>query len=102
MQVYIRPDLYYYYHYCSTLLLYYCYCYGVFKYYPPLTVTYTISLSLQSIGAAGGESPEEDPHYFDKLPHRSRAAAADQWAWIEAQLQASTAQYVFVGGHYSL
>jgi hypothetical protein len=53
-------------------------------------------------GATGGASPEEDPHYFDSLPSRPKQAAADQWAWIEAQLAASTAQFVFVGGHYSL
>ena len=53
-------------------------------------------------GAAGGESPEVDPHYFDALPHRPRSAASDQWSWIEQQLSASTAQYLLVGGHYSL
>jgi hypothetical protein len=53
-------------------------------------------------GATGGASPEEDASYFAALPPRPRQAAADQWAWIEAQLAASTAQYIFVGGHYSL
>lgn len=53
-------------------------------------------------GSTGGASAEEDPHYFDPLPRRPKQAAADQWAWIEATLAASKAQYVFVGGHYSL
>lgn len=63
---------------------------------------HTLSDAHLYVGAAGGASPEEDPHYFDALPHRPKQAAADQWAWIEAQLAASKAQYVLVGGHYSL
>jgi len=43
---------------------------------------------------------EEDPSYFDPLPEVSKEHAGTQWAWIEAQLKASTADYVLVGGHY--
>ena len=59
-------------------------------------------LASLCIGAAGGESPEADAHYFDALPPRPRSAASEQWTWIEEQMQASTAQYLLVGGHYSL
>ncbi len=65
-------------------------------------LTCSVLLLSWLTGAAGGASPEEDAHYFDALPHRPKQAAADQWAWIEAQLAASKAQYVLVGGHYSL
>lgn len=43
---------------------------------------------------------EDDPRYFDPLPPRSRAAAAEQWDWITAQLAASTADHIVVAGHY--
>eukprot|EP01032_Pedospumella_encystans_P016452 gene16452-18775_t len=62
----------------------------------------TVDLAGNYIGAAGGESPEADAHYFDALPPRPRSAASEQWTWIEEQMQASTAQYLLVGGHYSL
>jgi tartrate-resistant acid phosphatase type 5 len=43
---------------------------------------------------------EEDPRYYDPLPFKSRSDAAEQWSWIEDQLQASTADYLMVAGHY--
>ena len=43
---------------------------------------------------------ESEPGYFDKLPLRSKDDAADQWAWLEAKMQASTADYLLVGGHF--
>lgn len=43
---------------------------------------------------------EENPYYYDPLPPRTRESAADQWDWIEAQLQSSTADYLFVAGHF--
>ena len=67
-----------------------------------LNVFSYISLLSHHVGAAGGESPEVDAHYFDALPSRPRSAASEQWTWIEEQMQASTAQYLLVGGHYSL
>lgn len=65
-------------------------------------ISLSVLYSHAHAGATGGESPEQDAHYFDALPPRPRQAAADQWAWIEAQLAASKAQYILVGGHYSL
>jgi hypothetical protein len=69
---------------------------------PHISLPRSPTILCTHAGATGGESPEQDAHYFDALPPRPRQAAADQWAWIEAQLAASTAQYIFVGGHYSL
>jgi tartrate-resistant acid phosphatase type 5 len=58
----------------------------------------TVDLS----GSVDYGNDENDPRYFDKLPYRAKSEAADQWAWIEEQLAQSTAQYVLVGGHYSV
>lgn len=46
------------------------------------------------------EGQEGDAGYYGKLPPRSVADAAEQWAWIEQQLIASTADYVVVAGHF--
>ena len=43
---------------------------------------------------------EDDPAYFDKLPRRPRSLALTQWTWIEEQMEASTADYLIVAGHY--
>lgn len=43
---------------------------------------------------------ENEAGYFDPLPEQPRSASEDQWTWIEAQLVASKAQYILVGGHY--
>jgi len=51
--------------------------------------------------AALGKVPEESaPGYFDPLPELPRQLAATQWDWIEAEMKASTADYLLVGGHY--
>jgi len=38
--------------------------------------------------------------YFDALPSPNAAAPNANWQWIEDQLAASKADYLFVGGHY--
>lgn len=38
--------------------------------------------------------------YFDPLPLLPKDKSKTQWDWIERQLEASTADYVLVGGHY--
>jgi hypothetical protein len=43
---------------------------------------------------------ESQPGYFDPLPTMPRSADAAQWDWIEAQMKASTADYLLVVGHY--
>ena len=45
---------------------------------------------------------ESAPGYFDPLPERLRSSglAQAQWDWIEAQMKASTADYLIVAGHY--
>ncbi len=43
---------------------------------------------------------EHEVGYFDPLPEKPRSFAETQWSWIEAQLAASTADYVMLGGHY--
>eukprot|EP00602_Paraphysomonas_sp_CaronLab_P000712 CAMPEP_0185025580 /NCGR_PEP_ID=MMETSP1103-20130426/8478_1 /TAXON_ID=36769 /ORGANISM="Paraphysomonas bandaiensis, Strain Caron Lab Isolate" /LENGTH=336 /DNA_ID=CAMNT_0027558807 /DNA_START=31 /DNA_END=1041 /DNA_ORIENTATION=+ len=59
---------------------------------------------IDTVDLAGNSEiqDENDPRYYDKLPYRPRSAAAEQWSWIEAQLQASTADYLFVAGHYPI
>jgi hypothetical protein len=44
--------------------------------------------------------PEDHPDYFKPLPELPKSHGQEQWDWIEAQLNASTADYIFVGGHY--
>lgn len=43
---------------------------------------------------------ESEEGYFDKLPLRAKSEAAEQWAWLEARMAASTADYLLVGGHF--
>mmetsp|Transcript_14348 Transcript_14348/g.22102 ORF Transcript_14348/g.22102 Transcript_14348/m.22102 type:complete len:355 (+) Transcript_14348:130-1194(+) len=43
---------------------------------------------------------EEQEGYFDPLPLLPKDNAMKQWGWIERKLNASTADYVLVGGHY--
>eukprot|EP01033_Poteriospumella_lacustris_P008306 gene8306-5994_t len=43
---------------------------------------------------------EDEPGYFDTLPLLARSMADSQWTWIEQQIQASTADYLLVVGHY--
>lgn len=38
--------------------------------------------------------------YFNPLPLLTKAHAEAQWAWLESELKASTADYIMVGGHY--
>ncbi len=66
---------------------------------PPVTVDVVLidTVDLCSMNVAADES---EPHYFDPLPLRPREMASEQWAWIEAQLAASTADYLMVGGHF--
>jgi hypothetical protein len=41
-----------------------------------------------------------EPGYFDPLPLLEKHIAQDQWDWIEHKMNASTADYLLVGGHY--
>lgn len=43
---------------------------------------------------------ESVPGYFDPLPNLPKGIAQVQWDWIEAQMKASTANYLLVAGHY--
>jgi hypothetical protein len=43
---------------------------------------------------------EDHPEYFQKLPLMPKTYDQPQWDWIEAQLAASTADYLIVAGHY--
>lgn len=54
----------------------------------------TIDLSGNTVGYEG------DPGYYNKLPLKSVADAAEQWTWIEEQLSSSTADYLIVAGHF--
>lgn len=38
--------------------------------------------------------------YFDPLPTMDSTATNTNWQWIEDQMAASTADYLFIGGHY--
>ena len=49
-------------------------------------------------GHYSAEMVEEWPH-LDQLP-QDAPSATEQWAWIEQTLAASTADYIWVGGHY--
>lgn len=61
-----------------------------------------IFIDTIDLAGNGVTSDESDPRYYEKLPHRSKDAAATQWNWIEEQLKASTADYLFVAGHYPM
>ena len=54
----------------------------------------TVDLSGNTAGQEG------DPGYYDKLPFRSVADAAEQWTWIEEQMSTSKADYLLVAGHF--
>lgn len=43
---------------------------------------------------------EGEDGYFDPLPLQAVDKAPEQWAWIEAQLKISKADYILVVGHY--
>lgn len=59
-----------------------------------------ILIDTVDLSGTTGIVDETDPRYFDKLPVRSREEASTQWAWIEEQMQKSTAEYLIVAGHY--
>lgn len=46
------------------------------------------------------EKAVDEEGYFDPLPRLEKSVAADQWTWIESEMQASTADYLLVVGHY--
>ena len=58
----------------------------------------TVIAGASESGEYGAELQEEHPHR-KFLPDAAPRPAA-QWAWLETQLAASTADYVWVGGHY--
>eukprot|EP00597_Dinobryon_sp_UTEXLB2267_P005518 CAMPEP_0170075472 /NCGR_PEP_ID=MMETSP0019_2-20121128/12601_1 /TAXON_ID=98059 /ORGANISM="Dinobryon sp., Strain UTEXLB2267" /LENGTH=334 /DNA_ID=CAMNT_0010286459 /DNA_START=282 /DNA_END=1286 /DNA_ORIENTATION=+ len=59
-----------------------------------------ILIDTVDLAALGKVKDESASDYFDPLPELSREQAATQWDWIEAQMKASTADYLLVGGHY--
>lgn len=67
--------------------------------------TVTVDLILIDTPGLSGTSPITDkahPNYYDKQPLRSKDEALDQWTWIEEKLSSSTANYIIVGGHFSV
>eukprot|EP01035_Chromulina_nebulosa_P018173 gene18173-23831_t len=58
-------------------------------------------IMIDTVDLAGISSTnnENEPGYFDPLPLKPRSSTS-QWTWIEAALQASTADYLLVAGHY--
>lgn len=57
---------------------------------------------IDTIQLAGALDYDEDhPNYFDPLPGpESKQRAKESYEWIEAQMKASTADYLLVAGHY--
>jgi hypothetical protein len=62
----------------------------------------TIDIIMIDTGPLAGRSNklEGEEGYFDPLPEKPKADAADQWTWIENTIKASTADFVLVTGHY--
>ncbi len=52
------------------------------------------------LSGSNGIMDDKDPKYYEKLAYKLRDAADEQWAWISAELAASTADHVIVAGHY--
>eukprot|EP01031_Cornospumella_fuschlensis_P025825 gene25825-31189_t len=59
-----------------------------------------IMIDTVDLASMNHQKSEEEEGYFNPLPLRARAEAENQWTWIESSLQASTADYVIVVGHY--
>jgi tartrate-resistant acid phosphatase type 5 len=61
-------------------------------------------LMIDTVSLTGAEDSlvedENDPEYFRPLKEVPRSQDEDQWNWLEATLASSTADYVFVGGHF--
>jgi len=60
-----------------------------------------ILLDTIDLCGANAAVTEDEPGYFDPLPHRVKGDNA-QWAWLEDALSKSTANYILVGGHYPI
>jgi tartrate-resistant acid phosphatase type 5 len=60
----------------------------------------TVNLSGESTASTASASHSESDLYFAPLPLLEKEMAQQQWDWIEAQLAASTADYLLVGGHF--
>lgn len=57
----------------------------------------TVELSGNTVG-----DEDTNPNYYDPLPYKSKLSAMEQWTWIETQLSESTADYLFVAGHFPI
>lgn len=60
----------------------------------------TVDLSGNTVGYDENTDGTANEEYFAPLPYKAVGDAAEQWAWIESTLAASTADYVFVAGHF--
>jgi hypothetical protein len=59
----------------------------------------TVIAAAAADGTYGAEMLTEDPPISGPLPPDAPTPEA-QWTWLEARMKASTADYLWVGGHY--
>ncbi|KAJ1429660.1 Metallo-dependent phosphatase-like protein [Ochromonadaceae sp. CCMP2298] len=64
------------------------------------TTVDVVLIDTVDLSGSSSAADESDPTYFAPLPPRAKGEAQEQWDWIEAQLAASTADYLLVGGHF--
>jgi len=59
-----------------------------------------ILIDTVNLASANPISDENEEGYFDPIPEVPRSYGETQWDWLVAQLAASTADYIMVGGDY--